>query len=257
MTRSATCPSIPTPVELRNTRPLASPTSMRRRCARPRNDASCLRLRGYPSARAKSLPEPIGYSASATSVSTRPFATSFAVPSPPTAMTRRYPSSTACDARRAASPGAGVATTSTSVPAGVVERVVSDDAHLLDRTVRELFELVVELVERVKPFRKLVDRVRVPLEDLVETGRLTVRQDAAQSSTQCRCGTMKKREPNSEHEDDRTERDHERRQRPFVERHWLARAHRKPQLPHADERRRYALHTRRTIAGRYAGCSNG
>ncbi len=110
-------PSIPTPAALTNTRPLSSPTSMTRRRARARNAGTSRSLRGYPRLRARSLPVPIGYSASAVVVPTSPFAISFAVPSPPAAMTVGYPSSAASAASRAASAGAGVTSTSIRMPA--------------------------------------------------------------------------------------------------------------------------------------------
>src|SRR5258706_1362764 len=50
----------------------------------------------------------------------------------------------------------------------VRERVVSDDADLLDRVLRDLLQLVMELVQRIRALPERLDLLGLTVEDLIE-----------------------------------------------------------------------------------------
>src|SRR5207245_11145417 len=70
------------------------------------------------------------------------------------------------------------------IAARVGEWVEADDPDLLDAALRQRFELVVELVQRLDSFGDGVEAAELAIEDLVETGALAVADQTGQAPPQ-------------------------------------------------------------------------
>src|SRR5256884_5676829 len=70
------------------------------------------------------------------------------------------------------------------VTARVGERIEADDTDLLDAALRECFELVVKLVQRLDPLRDGIQTAKLAIQDLVEARALVVADETGQPPPQ-------------------------------------------------------------------------